>query len=75
LWGWNTWVSMKVTEAGIHDPNGQNWDRGYRYVEFGRTVANETAGQVDSVCFYGLPDVEDGYSINETQANQVGTHP
>ncbi|GHJ13052.1 MULTISPECIES: twin-arginine translocation signal domain-containing protein [unclassified Micromonospora] len=70
--GWNPGLSMKITEAGI---DGAKSDRGYRYVSFGSSVANETAGQVDSVCFYGLPPAERQYGIWETEASQVGTHP
>ncbi len=69
--GWNSSVNMKITEAGI---NSAASDRGYRYANFGPSVANETGGQIDSVCFYGLPDVEDGYSIYEGEADQLGTH-
>jgi hypothetical protein len=71
--GWSTTVSMKVTEAGINIGGGST--RGSRYVEFGSSVAGQTGGQVDSTVFYGLPDVESPYSIYETEANQVGTHP
>ena len=69
--GWNSRISMKVTEAGIN-----TWasDRGYRYREFGSSVANETGGQIDSVCFYGLPNVEDPYDITRAEADQIGTH-
>lgn len=70
--GWNSTISMKVTEAGI---NTTASDRGYRYRDFGNTVANQTAGQIDSVCFYGLPNVEDPYDLNTSQADQLGTHP
>ncbi|MEV4490273.1 twin-arginine translocation signal domain-containing protein [Micromonospora coxensis] len=70
--GWNSRISMKVTEAGI---DGAKSDRGYRYVNFGSSVANETAGQIDSVCFYGIPPAERQYGIWETEANQIGTHP
>jgi hypothetical protein len=69
--GWDPWVSMKITEAGI---DGFKSDRGYRYRDFGQRIAGETAGQIDSVCFYGLPDVEAQYSIYEGEADQIGTH-
>ncbi|MFC5942084.1 hypothetical protein [Micromonospora harpali] len=70
--GWNNRISMKVTEAGI---DGAKSDRGYRYVSFGSSVANETAGQIDSVCFYGIPPAERQYGIGEGEADQIGTHP
>lgn len=70
--GWNSSISMKVTEAGI---DGAKSDRGYRYVEFGSSVADQTSGQVDSVCFYGLPPAEREYGILEGEAGQIGTHP
>ena len=69
--GWNSSISMKVTEAGI---DGFKSDRRYRYRDFGQRVAGETYGQIDSVCFYGLPDVERQYSIYEGEADQIGTH-
>ncbi|MBO4204896.1 hypothetical protein [Micromonospora echinofusca] len=71
--GWSTSVNMKITEAGINIAGGT--DRGSRYVEFGSSIANETAGQVDSVIFYGLPDVELSYSIQAAEADRIGTHP
>jgi hypothetical protein len=70
--GWSTSISMKVTEAGI---DGNKSDRGYRYVEFGNSVGGETGGQVDSVCFYGLPPADRDYDIWEGEADQIGTHP
>lgn len=70
--GWNSTISMKITEAGI---DGRKPDRGYRYVDFGRRIAGETNGQIDSVMFYGLPDVEAQYGILEAEADQLGTHP
>jgi hypothetical protein len=71
--GWSTSVSLKITEAGIN--MGGGWDRGSRYIEFGSSVANETAGQVDSVMFYGTPDVEAPYPIYEGEADRIGQHP
>jgi hypothetical protein len=73
--GWNSGISMKVTEAGIDDPNRQLTDRGYRYVQFGSRVAGDTGGQIDSVCFYGLPPADSEYDIYEGEADQIGTHP
>ncbi len=70
--GWSTSISMKITEAGI---DGAKSDRGYRYVEFGNSVGGETAGQIDSVCFYGLPPADSEYDIWEGEADQIGTHP
>jgi hypothetical protein len=69
--GWNHTISMKITEAGI---DGRKSDRGYRYVDFGQRIAGETNGQIDSVMFYGLPDVEREYGILEGEADQIGTH-
>jgi hypothetical protein len=69
--GWSSTVSMKVTEAGI---DGYKSDRGYRYRDFGSRVGGETYGQIDSVCFYGLPPAEREYSIYEGEADQIGTH-
>jgi hypothetical protein len=58
--GWSDTVSIKVTEAGI---NALPDDRGARYAEFGATVSDRTGGRCDSVCFYGLPDVEPDYPL------------
>lgn len=73
--GWNSSISMKVTEAGIDNPTGAITDRGYRYVQFGTQIAPNTGGQVDSVCFYGIPPAERNYGIWEGEAAQIGTHP
>ncbi len=73
--GWNSGISMKVTEAGIDNPNNAITDRGYRYVQFGTSVGGNTGGQVDSVCFYGIPPADANYGIFEGEADQIGTHP
>lgn len=74
--------NIKVTESGINDneayPAGVR-DRGKRYVEFANKVAAPRAqlygggGDLDSVCFYGLPDVEDFYEITEPFADEIGS--
>jgi hypothetical protein len=68
--GWNPNLPMKVTEAGINSRPG---DRGHRYVEFGAVLASYTGGRADSVCFYGLPDVEDNYPLTYTDADQIAS--
>jgi len=68
--GWNPNIPMKITEAGI---NGRPGDRGHRYVEFGEVLAAYTGGRADSICFYGLPDVEDNYALSYTDADQVAS--
>ncbi len=73
--GWSTSISMKITEAGIDDPNRTISDRGYRYTQFGSSVGDETGGQIDSVCFYGLPPADREYDIWEGEADQIGSHP
>ncbi len=73
--GWNSSISMKVTEAGIDNPGGAITDRGNRYVAFGTSVGDNTGGQIDSVCFYGIPPADASYGIWEGEADQIGTHP
>lgn len=68
--GWNPNLPMKITEAGI---NSRPANRGNRYVEFGALLASYTGGRADSVCFYGLPDVEDSYALSYTDADQVAS--
>lgn len=67
--GWSATISIKVTEAGI---NGLPDDRGWRYVEFGNGVSDYTGGRCDSVCFYGLPDVEPSYPLRGIDVDQLG---
>ncbi len=72
--GWSTTVRLKVTEAGIN--NGALVDRGQRYVEFVAQLEQRTGGQVDSVCYYALPRVNDretAYNISRAEAEQIGT--
>ncbi|HEY0640230.1 MAG TPA: hypothetical protein VGD67_21585, partial [Pseudonocardiaceae bacterium] len=68
--GWNPNMPMKVTEAGI---NSRPADRGHRYIEFGAKLAERTGNRADSVCFYGLPDVEDSYALSYTDADQIAS--
>ncbi len=74
--GWNPDINMKVTEAAINsnDPN-----RPAQYVEFAEKVATPRTdtkgggGNLDSVCFYGLPLVEGNYNIDEVAADAIGS--
>ena len=71
--GWSTTVRLKVTEAGIN--NGALADRGQRYVEFVAQLEQLTGGQVDSVCYYALPRVNDretAYNLSRAEAEQIG---
>ncbi len=69
-------INMKVTEAAINsnDPN-----RPPQYVEFAEKVATPRTdtkgggGNLDSVCFYGLPLVEGYYNIDEVAADAIGS--
>lgn len=67
--GWAPGFPLKITEAGI---NALPADRGYRYVEFGNGISSFTGGVCDSVCFYGLPDVEPSYPLRGSDVDQVG---
>lgn len=67
--GWSDSVNIKITEAGINALPG---DRGWRYVEFGNGVSGYTGGRCDSVCFYGLPDVEPAYPLGGADVDQLG---
>ncbi len=74
--GWSTSINVKITEAGINDSSAP--DRGNRYVEFVAKLDQITGGQVDSVCFYALPQVngnpvEAAYNIRAFEADQVGS--
>lgn len=74
--GWTTSLNIKVTEAGISNANlgntGPN-SRAWRYVEFAEELGPNTGGQVDSVCFYGLPNVGAPYEIDGPFADEIGT--
>jgi hypothetical protein len=74
--GWTTSLNIKVTEAGISNTDLGNtgpYSRSWRYVEFAEEVGPNTGGQVDSVCFYGLPIVGSGYDIDGPFADEIGT--
>ena len=48
---------------------------GQRYVEFVAQLEQRTGGQVDSVCYYALPRVNDretAYNISRAEAEQIG---
>ena len=66
-------MRLKVTEAGIND--GALADRGQRYVEFVAQLEQLAGGQVDSVCYYALPRVNDresAYNLSRAEAEQLG---
>lgn len=68
--GWNGGINIKVTEAGIGSTPG---DRPNRYVEFAEKASASGGGNLDSVCFYGLPDSGPLYSIDAAAANVIGS--
>lgn len=69
--GWNSGINIKVTECGIGSTPS---DRPARYVEFAEKVSASGGGNLDSVCFFGLPDVLPAmYNIDEAFADAIGT--
>jgi len=47
--------------------------RGPRYVEFAEKVGASGGGNLDSVCFYGLPQVEGVFAISGGLADTIGS--
>ena len=74
--GWNGTINIKVTECGIGSTAS---DRPNQYVEFAekvglpQTMTRGGGGNLDSVCFYGLPQVEDPYNIDGPFADVIGS--
>lgn len=75
--GWNGGINIKVTEAGI---STRHSDRPRRYVEFAEKVALPRTtnygggGNLDSVCFYGLPELTEAfYEIDGAFADAIGS--
>lgn len=76
-----TAMNIKVTEAGIYDGVTRQPDdlRGARYVEFAEKVTwpwtstRGGGGNLDSVCFYGLPDVGAAWNITDALARAIGS--
>jgi len=67
--------NIKITEAGIFDGATVLPDsvRGPRYVEFAEKVGASGGGNLDSVCFYGLPEVDPGFQISGALADTIGS--
>jgi hypothetical protein len=67
--------NIKVTESGIFDGITVLPDsvRGPRYVEFAEKVSASGGGNLDSVCFYGTPEVESWFTISGGLADTIGS--